>query len=309
MESSTTSLDSNSATTATTAIDVSTALEKLRKRKGIGARGMAGSAKGQTNSKNAGGSNDSSSSLPEENEPLGKAKKAVKERRTWDAFGGLAEDKKLDFTDDQQSNSKSGGKESMEDLSYSDVSALMGDGQGARSKDGLYDALEMEDPYALSGVNTADKKSSSLLSYLWSWTEAKVLTNSDLDPLLAKIREQLIQKNVATDIAGAIAESVGASLVGHSHGPLSSLDARLRQSLEDVLSRILTPKTSVDLLRDILASKQTTKEKRPYTIAFIGVNGVGEFHTMPEVFYYDKLTLQKREIYKSLKGLLLAFAE
>ena len=244
---------------------------------------MTGSSKGQTNSKNAGRSNDSLSSLPEENEPLGKAKKAVKERRTWDAFGGLAEDKKLDFTDDNQHpNGKPGSKESAEDLEYLDVSALMGDGQGARSKDGLYDALEMEDPYASPGIESGDKNSISLLSYLWSWTEAKALTKSDLDPLLAKIREQLIQKNVATDIAAAITDSVGASLVGHSHGPLSSLDARLRQSLEDVLSRILTPKTSVDLLRDILASKQTRTEKRPYTIAFIGVNGVGEFRTLPQ---------------------------
>jgi signal recognition particle GTPase len=40
--------------------------------------------------------------------------------------------------------------------------------------------------------------------------------------------------------------------------------------MEISLKRILTPKTSVDLLRDIA---QAQSDSRPYTICFIGVNG------------------------------------
>ena len=43
--------------------------------------------------------------------------------------------------------------------------------------------------------------------------------------------------------------------------------------MEVSLRRILTPKTSVDLLRDIA---QAQSESRPYTICFIGVNGEPE---------------------------------
>jgi signal recognition particle receptor subunit alpha len=43
--------------------------------------------------------------------------------------------------------------------------------------------------------------------------------------------------------------------------------------MESALKRILTPKTSLDILRDI---EQAKSEKRPYVITFIGVNGVGK---------------------------------
>jgi signal recognition particle receptor subunit alpha len=43
--------------------------------------------------------------------------------------------------------------------------------------------------------------------------------------------------------------------------------------METALKRILTPKTSLDILRDI---EQAKAEKRPYTMCFIGVNGVGK---------------------------------
>ena len=43
--------------------------------------------------------------------------------------------------------------------------------------------------------------------------------------------------------------------------------------MEAALKRILTPKTSLDILRDI---EQAKAQNRPYTISFIGVNGVGK---------------------------------
>lgn len=46
--------------------------------------------------------------------------------------------------------------------------------------------------------------------------------------------------------------------------------------MEAALKRILTPKTSLDILRDI---EQAKAQNRPYTISFIGVNGVGKVKT------------------------------
>jgi signal recognition particle receptor subunit alpha len=47
----------------------------------------------------------------------------------------------------------------------------------------------------------------------------------------------------------------------------------VKDNMETALKRILTPKTSVDILRDI---EQAKAQSNPYSITFIGVNGVGK---------------------------------
>jgi signal recognition particle GTPase len=55
----------------------------------------------------------------------------------------------------------------------------------------------------------------------------------------------------------------------------------VKDNMETALKRILTPKTSVDILRDIEQAKARSKA---YSITFIGVNGVGKV-------LYDSTTL------------------
>ena len=43
--------------------------------------------------------------------------------------------------------------------------------------------------------------------------------------------------------------------------------------MEEALVRILTPRRSIDILRDVHASKEQGK---PYVVVFVGVNGVGK---------------------------------
>lgn len=47
----------------------------------------------------------------------------------------------------------------------------------------------------------------------------------------------------------------------------------MKQSLEVAVKRILTPRTSTDILAEIYSIRNN--QKRPYSIVFIGVNGVG----------------------------------
>lgn len=58
-----------------------------------------------------------------------------------------------------------------------------------------------------------------------------------------------------------------------THYFIKAIRSTMKQAMEASLKRILTPKTSVDLLRDI---EQARAESRPYTICFVGVNGVGK---------------------------------
>jgi hypothetical protein len=59
----------------------------------------------------------------------------------------------------------------------------------------------------------------------------------------------------------------------------------VRKALEAALLRILTPKKSTDVLREILDAKAAG---RAYSIVFVGVNGVGKSTSLSKVCYYLK---------------------
>lgn len=61
--------------------------------------------------------------------------------------------------------------------------------------------------------------------------------------------------------------------------------------MEEALLRILTPKRSIDILREVHAAKEHGK---PYVIVFVGVNGVGKSTNLAKVtsllFYSSNLS-------------------
>uniref|UniRef100_A0A915DCD5 SRP54-type proteins GTP-binding domain-containing protein n=1 Tax=Ditylenchus dipsaci TaxID=166011 RepID=A0A915DCD5_9BILA len=76
----------------------------------------------------------------------------------------------------------------------------------------------------------------------------KQLTQEDLEPVLEKMKETLISKNVAAEPAIKFSQCVSLGAASY-------------------------PKRRVDILRDIMDAKN---QKRPYVIVFCGVNGVGK---------------------------------
>ncbi|CAG8472385.1 6753_t:CDS:10, partial [Acaulospora colombiana] len=111
----------------------------------------------------------------------------------------------------------------------------------------------------------------------------KEITEQNLAPVLAQMKEHLIKKNVAADIATHLCDSVARNLVGQKTGNFKTIQSTVKQSMEVAAKRILTPKTSVDLLRDI---SQAQAESRPYTICFIGVNGVGKSTNLSKTCFW-----------------------
>ncbi|KAJ7833634.1 hypothetical protein B0H14DRAFT_3462614 [Mycena olivaceomarginata] len=101
-------------------------------------------------------------------------------------------------------------------------------------------------------VRRAPRALGSLFSRL---TGSKVLTEKDLKPVLEGMKQHLMQKNVAMDIA----------------------------------DKILTPKTSTDLLLSIrtklLSPLASTQQRMPYSIAFVGVNGIGKSTSLSEEWH------------------------
>lgn len=132
---------------------------------------------------------------------------------------------------------------------------------------------------------------SSLFSRLTGLAgSTRPLTKEDLAPVLAGMKDHLMKKNVARDIAERVCDGVGKSLEGSKVGGFKSIKTQVRNALEDSITRILTPKTSTDILHQIrqkkLATTGSDSKMDPYTLTFVGVNGVGKSTNLSKVAFW-----------------------
>ncbi|CAF3750732.1 unnamed protein product [Rotaria magnacalcarata] len=149
----------------------------------------------------------------------------------------------------------------------------------ARPEQGDLKTMIVESPSLTSG----------LVDGFWSKLKkvnvfaSKTLTAEDLHAGVETMREHLIAKNVASDVAEKICESVSTKLAGKTLGSFESLTSNIRQAMRDTLVMILTPKRRIDILRDVVDAQ---KARRPYSITFCGVNGVGKSTNLAKVAYW-----------------------
>ncbi|KAG6817088.1 hypothetical protein H0H87_012856 [Tephrocybe sp. NHM501043] len=203
----------------------------------------------------------------------------------------------LDFSLDKEESSK--GSQGSHDLqALVDQASL-----GTRTRDGLYEVKDFEfskekeanELIAMAlqpGSDNASPSSSlgTLGSLFARLTGSKTLSEQDLKPVLEGMKQHLMKKNVAKDIAEKVCEGVGESLVGKKVGSFQTTNAAVRTALSTSLTRILTPKTSTDLLLSIrtkLSSPLPSSQQRmPYSITFVGVNGVGKSTNLSKVCFW-----------------------
>ncbi|MCJ1395206.1 hypothetical protein MMC18_008089 [Xylographa bjoerkii] len=120
----------------------------------------------------------------------------------------------------------------------------------------------------------------------------KVLTKADLDKPMRGIEEHLLNKNVAREAAVRLCEGVERELIGVKTGSFESVEVTIRISMESSLRKILTPSTSLDLLRAItsITSPSTLNPlappRRPYVISIVGVNGVGKSTNLSKLAFF-----------------------
>ncbi|KAI0736938.1 P-loop containing nucleoside triphosphate hydrolase protein [Fomitopsis betulina] len=187
-----------------------------------------------------------------------------------------------------------------------DLSALVDKGSlGTRTQDGLYEVKDWEfgknsaddviSRVIQDGASTAQSSAGSgslgaLGSIFARLTGSKVLTEQDLKPVLEAMKQHLMKKNVAKEISEKVCEGVGESLVGKKVGGFQTTNAAVRQALSNSLTRILTPKTSTDLLLSIRTKLSSplpsTQQRLPYSITFVGVNGVGKSTNLSKVCFW-----------------------
>merc|ERR1712004_514483 len=93
----------------------------------------------------------------------------------------------------------------------------------------------------------AGSKSGGMFSMFSSLVGSKPLTRDDLSPVLEKLRDNLIGKNVASEVASDLIESVMVKLEGSVMGTFQSLQRTVKDTLTASLMKLLTPKRRIDI--------------------------------------------------------------
>ncbi|KAI1122820.1 SRP54-domain-containing protein [Nemania abortiva] len=118
----------------------------------------------------------------------------------------------------------------------------------------------------------------------------KTLTKEDLDKAMKGMEDHLLKKNVAREAAIRLCDGVEKELLGVKTGSFESIDARIAKAMEASLTKMLTPTSSLDLLREIDAvtrpSATSMRKRRPYVMSIVGVNGVGKSTNLSKICFF-----------------------
>ncbi|KAG7291845.1 hypothetical protein NEMBOFW57_001866 [Staphylotrichum longicolle] len=233
----------------------------------------------------------------------GKPTKAAKRGRKWDADGLADEtdDVQLDYSaqapasdseaefggrpgaveevDASTWGSKTKGKFVLKDLG-DEVHSILADANAKKDA-----AAKSESSGGLVGSSL-----SAIGGLFRNVVGGKVLTKEDLDKAMKGMEEHLLKKNVAREAAVRLCEGVEKELVGVKTGSFESINARIQKAMEASLTKMLTPTSSLDLLREIdsitAPSATSLRKRRPYVMSIVGVNGVGKSTNLSKICFF-----------------------
>ncbi|KAK9511919.1 hypothetical protein O3M35_000480 [Rhynocoris fuscipes] len=126
-------------------------------------------------------------------------------------------------------------------------------------------------------------KAKGVFSLFRGLVGSKNISREDMEPVLEKLKDHLIGKNVASDIASKLCESVAVKLEGKVVGTFESVANTVKNTMTQSLVQILSPTRRVDILRDAVEAK---RYGRPFTMAFCGVNGVGKSTNLAKICFW-----------------------
>ncbi|CAK5076744.1 unnamed protein product [Meloidogyne enterolobii] len=209
-------------------------------------------------------------------------KKKGKKERKWDLAGTQKDAQLLDYS--AVEDVKNGGENNNNNMEtskiYDENKKFVGKLHG--DLPGLDEVVEFE-KNAGAAKNTKVASNQGWFSAFKSLVGNKQLTADDIKPALEKMNEILITKNVASEPAQKICESVGAKLEGKVVGTFNRVTSIVQEAVREILVQLLTPKRRVNILRDIVDAKN---ENRPYVIVFCGVNGVGKSTNLAKITFW-----------------------
>ncbi|KAJ5109952.1 Signal recognition particle receptor subunit alpha [Penicillium argentinense] len=222
------------------------------------------------------------------------AKGSAKKMRKWDADGFADEDdgEILDYS--APADDGEAAAPAVEAVSQDDWGRRTGKGQFVLKELGeevhsILDHADAEKSKDGASSGMVGSGFNAIGGFFRNIVGGKTLTESDLQKPLKAMEDHLLKKNVAREAAVRLCEGVEREMVGKKTGNFQSVDAALRIAMEASLRKILTPTSSLDLLREINAvTAPTTKQHapRPYVMSIVGVNGVGKSTNLSKICFF-----------------------
>ncbi|ADP76966.1 signal recognition particle-docking protein FtsY [Methanothermus fervidus DSM 2088] len=115
-------------------------------------------------------------------------------------------------------------------------------------------------------------------SGIFSFIKEKTISEDDIEDVLWELQLELLEGDVALEVAEKITESVKKELVGKKVKRSTDIDKYTRNALKNAILEILKTDSNVE---DLLKIK-----KKPFVILFVGVNGTGKTTTIAKLAKY-----------------------
>lgn len=225
------------------------------------------------------GTSEKPSKSPKPQKPKGK------QNRVWNMGGSSTRD--LDYSDKNGNGSPNGAEQNLEAQFDPEMqpASMKGDLLSVEYESSDEEEMEEEDEEVVIRETSkpSSKKGGGLFGMLKGLVGSKSLTREDMEPVLEKMKDHLIAKNVAADIASQLCDSVAKKLEGKVMGTFTTVASTVKQALQDSLVQILQPKRRVDILRDVMEAQS---QQRPFVITFCGVNGVGKSTNLAKISFW-----------------------
>jgi len=218
-------------------------------------------------------------------------KPTAKAKRRWDNDG-------MPDSDDDVVLDYSTHTADASDSRHSNIDDIRSEDMGSRTNKGQFVLKDLDDEVNAILAQTKAKPTRSsepepsaglvgtgvgaISGYFKNIVGGKTLTKEDLAKPLKSMEDHLLNKNVAREAAVRLCESVERDLVGLKTSSFTSIDTTIRASMTKALTKILTPTSSLDLLRSIT----TTNTTRPYIMSIVGVNGVGKSTSLSKLAFF-----------------------
>ncbi len=234
--------------------------------------------------------------LPKKSSPKSKKKQKGKKARKWNELGEIDDDQD-DYAKDYSNNNKNNEINIEENEKQVDSILKHGENWGSTNKTGDFVindlSQELDDILttnsnsnsSLKSTENNKKSSSSPLNFFRNIIGGKELTKKDLSKNLQLLESHLIKKNIAPEVSKLIVLNVEKNLIGSKTNNWTSIEKTVKFAINESLTKILTPSTSINLLHEI-NYKRKNQPNSPYVISIVGVNGVGKSTNLSKIAFW-----------------------
>lgn len=131
--------------------------------------------------------------------------------------------------------------------------------------------------------NRLKKAFSKFVESVISTVKEDTLSEKDVDEVISSLYFDLVENDVAVEVADAVTEELKKRLIGVKVPRFGDKEAVVKKAVLDALLGVLSDVPDVDFYQD---SKNRLETSRPVTVMFLGPNGYGKTTTLAKLAYH-----------------------